>query len=283
MVQAKTSGFRDSPVCGASRGLTSTRRPKPRFRRARVDLYNRRAPAAKEAFMAARTLEQRPMGALGRMTVVAGIHLAAFYFIAQGLGIVPPPTFTGSEVVLPIDEPQPQEAIPKIPVKFEESVPLVPRPVVDIDEPTDPPITADPSPVDPVSFEPTTGSAVTEAPGTSVMQDSRYPLTQPAYPPASKRDGNRARRRSRSTCCRTAASATRASRARRDTSGWTGPRSRRQAQAGASSRRRAPGWRWRSGTRSARRVQADRSAMTSKRGPFTAPEPLPAPSLRARA
>jgi protein TonB len=123
------------------------------------------------------------------MTIVAGIHLAAFYFIAQGLGIVPPPTFTGSEVVLPIDEPQPQEAIPKIPVKFEESVPLVPRPVVDIDEPTDPPITADPSPVDPVSFEPTTGSAVIEAPGTSVMQDSRYPLTQPAYPPASKRDG----------------------------------------------------------------------------------------------
>ncbi|MBC8025170.1 MAG: energy transducer TonB [Steroidobacteraceae bacterium] len=34
-----------------------------------------------------------------------------------------------------------------------------------------------------------TGSAVTEIPGTNVMQDSRYPLSQPAYPPGSKRDG----------------------------------------------------------------------------------------------
>ncbi len=121
----------------------------------------------------AHTLEQRPVGALGRMTVVAGIHLAVFYFIARGLGIAPALGLLVPEPVTPLDLPQPDERPPDIPIEI----------------PMDTPITAEVRPIEEIPIGPTTGSAVTEAPGTGVMQDSRYPLTQPAYPPASKRDG----------------------------------------------------------------------------------------------
>jgi len=137
----------------------------------------------------AHTLEQRPVGALGRMTVVAGIHLAVFYFIARGLGIAPALGPLETEPVTPIDIPRPIERIPTPPVIIEEARPYVPEPVVPIDTPSDPPITADVRPIEQIPIEPATGSAVTEVPTTSVMQDSRHPLTQPAYPPASKRDG----------------------------------------------------------------------------------------------
>ena len=137
----------------------------------------------------AHTLEQRPVGALGRMTVVAGIHLAVFYFIARGLGVMPQLGPVETEPVAPIDTPPPIERVPTPPVILEQARPYVPQPDIVIDEPMDPPITAELRPIEQIPIGPTTGSAVTEAPGTRVMQDSRYPLTQPAYPPASKRDG----------------------------------------------------------------------------------------------
>jgi protein TonB len=137
----------------------------------------------------AHTLEQRPIGALGRMTVVAGIHLAVFYFIARGLGIAPELGLLVPEPVTPLDLPQPDERPPDIPVVIDQSVPRVPMPDIPIEIPMEPPITADVRPIEDIPIGSTTGSAVTEAPGTSVMQDSRHPLTQPAYPPASKRDG----------------------------------------------------------------------------------------------
>jgi protein TonB len=124
------------------------------------------------------------------MTVVAGIHLAVFYFIARGLGVMPQLGPVETEPVTPIDTPPPIEHVPTPPVIFEHATPYVPEPVAPpLDTPPDPPITADVRPIEQIPIGPTTGSAVTEVPGTSVMQDSRYPLTQPAYPPASKRDG----------------------------------------------------------------------------------------------
>jgi periplasmic protein TonB len=137
----------------------------------------------------AHTLEQRPVGALGRMTVVAGIHLAVFYFIARGLGIAPALGPLVTEAVAPIDLPKPDERPPDVPVVIERSVPQLPLPDIPIEIPMEPTITAELRPIDQIPVEPVTGSAVTEVPGTGVMQDSRYPLTQPAYPPASKRDG----------------------------------------------------------------------------------------------
>jgi protein TonB len=123
------------------------------------------------------------------MTVVAGIHLAVFYFIARGLGVMPQLGPVETEPVTPIDTPPPIDRIPTPPVIIEQARPYVPQPEIPIDEPMDPPITADVRPIEQIPIEPMTGSAVTEVPGTGVMQDSRYPLTQPAYPPASKRDG----------------------------------------------------------------------------------------------
>lgn len=139
--------------------------------------------------MAASTLEQRPFGALGRMTVVAGIHLAVFYCIAAGLGVVPVPQIPSMDLAV-IDDPPPiidQPPLPPPPI--DDPTPRVIEPVLVIDTPMEPPITVDVRPIDQIPITPMTGSAVTEIPGTRVMQDSRYPLSQPAYPPASKRDG----------------------------------------------------------------------------------------------
>src|SRR5687768_13084322 len=81
------------------------------------------------------TLEQRPVGALGRMTVVAGIHLAVFYFIARGLGVVPQLGPVETEPVSPIDTPPPIEHVPTPPVIIEHATPYVPEPVAPIDTP----------------------------------------------------------------------------------------------------------------------------------------------------
>jgi periplasmic protein TonB len=138
----------------------------------------------------AHTLEQRPMGALGRMTVVAGLHLAAFYFIARGLGIAPALGELVIEPVTPIDLPTPDDRPPDVPVVIDRTIPYVPLPVTPIDPPIEPTITAEPLPFDPLLTLPPPGPGTADPgiPMTSVMQDSRYPLTQPAYPPASKRD-----------------------------------------------------------------------------------------------
>jgi protein TonB len=139
--------------------------------------------------MAAHTLEQRPIGALGRMTIVAGIHLAVFYFIAKGMGVMPSLGILETEPVVPIDIPRPVEKVPIPPVIIEQPKSYVPEPVVKIETPMEPPITVEMKPIEEIPIDPPRGSAVTEVPGTSVMQDSRYPLSQPDYPPASKRDG----------------------------------------------------------------------------------------------
>ena len=72
---------------------------------------------------------------------------------------------------------------------IERSTPFVPMPDIPIELPAEPTITAEVRPVDQIPIEPMAGTPVTEVPGTNVMQDSRFPLSQPAYPPASKRDG----------------------------------------------------------------------------------------------
>jgi protein TonB len=139
--------------------------------------------------MAASTFENRPMGALGRMTIVAGIHLAVFYCIAAGLGVVPVPPIVSMDATVINEERPIIDPPPLPPPPIDNPNPQVAEPVVKIDTPMEPPITADVLPIEQIPIGPVTGSSVTEVPGTGVMQDSRHPLTQPAYPPASKRDG----------------------------------------------------------------------------------------------
>jgi protein TonB len=129
------------------------------------------------------------MGALGRMTIVAGIHLAVFYCIAAGLGVVPVPPIVSMDATVINDERPIIEPPPLPPPPLDNPRPQVSEPLVQIDTQSEPAtIDFDVRPIE-EPIGPATGSAVVEAPGTRVMQDSRFPLTQPAYPPASKRDG----------------------------------------------------------------------------------------------
>jgi protein TonB len=138
----------------------------------------------------AHVLEYRPVGALGRMTVVAGIHVGVLYAIAAGLGIAPVPEIVRTEMVTPVDTVIPDEPPPRTVFVPEHRDVIIPQPTVDFDPPDVAPTIAvqvmrDPPPITRVE----TGSGETGIPTTNVMQDSRYPLSQPFYPPQSKRDG----------------------------------------------------------------------------------------------
>jgi protein TonB len=127
---------------------------------------------------------RRPVGALGRMGVVAGLHVAVVYLVATGLGIVPKlemPTIIEGGVILektaPVDPPPPigpPEPSRNLVVQFEP--PVAP--------PMDPPddsgaiggeFVPDPVPLPPVDRTP---QSVLQG----VRPDSRYPLTRPNYP-----------------------------------------------------------------------------------------------------
>jgi periplasmic protein TonB len=136
--------------------------------------------------MSTRVAERHPAGALGRIGIVAGLHLVVIYLVATGLGIVPPllqPTMEGTIVPdvevpdeLPPDVPPP-DFLPRQEV-------YVPTPEVPIDVPPTedsfrPPITERPPDV----FPPTQSAVVV-----GVRADARYPLTQPPYPMSAVRD-----------------------------------------------------------------------------------------------
>ena len=136
--------------------------------------------------------EKRPLGALGRMGAVAGLHVAALYLIAASLGVVPslipkePPVITlqpqPKQTVEnpPPDIPQPQPQIPPLtmppPVVPHDAFPTADAPTAVISD--------DPPEVPPVV--PPAHQAVV----VGVRQDARHPLTQPAYPAIDQRQGN---------------------------------------------------------------------------------------------
>lgn len=137
--------------------------------------------------------EKRPLGALGRMGAVAGLHVAALYLIATSLGIVPPlisepPTAQLFDEVRPPDDPLP--AIPQ-PQLVDRPLTVPPPDTVDIDIDTTPPPDAifgeiDNNPPRPPEIIPTGPQHTMVA----VRQDSRFPLTQPTYPARDIREGN---------------------------------------------------------------------------------------------
>jgi periplasmic protein TonB len=136
--------------------------------------------------------QRRPVGALGRMGVVAGIHAAAFYLIATGLGIVPPlipktePIRLMPSEITPTDDPPP---IPQ-PGQFDRPEITVPVPVLppdslpSNDEGISARATDDPPPI-PDVFPTPPGPVLV-----GVRPDARHPLSQPAYPSIDVRLGN---------------------------------------------------------------------------------------------
>lgn len=125
-------------------------------------------------------------GRLGRMGIVAGMHVAAFYMIATSFGIIstaePPEILIGLPVDVPprADDPDP---VPLPTIRNPDHV-TVPIPIVPIDDPTDAGVTAQAVEPDQIVVD-EGGSAAVEPriPETAPRIDSRRPLTLPAYPP----------------------------------------------------------------------------------------------------
>lgn len=135
--------------------------------------------------MVARTAERR-FGALGRMGLVAAVHVAALYLIANSLGLVPGITIEPKRVIaefLP-DPPRPADPPPVIrdPSLSQPDV-LVPMP----DDRTfendtiDDSITARRAQIDEIPIGPGSATAVPDD-IVGPRSDPRRPLSQPPYP-----------------------------------------------------------------------------------------------------
>jgi len=141
--------------------------------------------------MSAHTAERRPLGALGRMGIVAALHVGALYLIASSLGIVPSLAPPKTEATL-IDEAPPRDD----PAPMPDPVLDPPERLVFADDPPPPldfeqenPIT-EPPPDITDRREQTGGSAAVQPVIVGVQVDSRHPLSQPPYPPSEIRAGN---------------------------------------------------------------------------------------------
>jgi protein TonB len=142
--------------------------------------------------MAAQTVGTRPLGALGRMSIVIAMHVGLVFLLAGGLVMrkaEEPPNIQSTF----IDEPQPPIDVPPVtqPTELERPDVYVPQPLFDPLE--DPPlvestIIAQALPPDGVEVGP--GSAVPVPTLVNVRQDARHPLSQPPYPATDIRLGN---------------------------------------------------------------------------------------------
>jgi periplasmic protein TonB len=130
-------------------------------------------------------------GRLGRMGVVAGMHVAAFFMIASSLGIISAPKPPDVIQTIPVERPQPRETPPEIPPPTLEPAHDVqlPMPLVDNFD-FDLGITADLVEPDLLPPPQETGSAVVEPAIIGPRIDARRPLTQPPYPASDTRLGN---------------------------------------------------------------------------------------------
>lgn len=142
--------------------------------------------------MSTHIAQRRPMGALGRMGMVAGLHAAALYLIATSLGMVPPLIVADPPSATLLEpEAMPSDESPPIPQPRDFAPPLtVPPPDDLVIDSADPPpdaifgeISNDP-PLQPEIMPATQGPVLV-----GVRPDPRRPLSQPAYPPSDVRQG----------------------------------------------------------------------------------------------
>jgi len=142
--------------------------------------------------MATRIAERRPLGALGRMGLVAAIHVAVLFAIMRSLGIGSVPVeermeATIEKVVRPPDDPQPPP--PNVPIVRSNSVVLPELPLDNLQfEPQD--VISAPLQPEYVDAGPPTGSAEPQPQIVGVRQDPRRPLSKPQYSARMIREGN---------------------------------------------------------------------------------------------
>jgi protein TonB len=114
----------------------------------------------------------------GRLIAVIGLHVAVIYMIATSLGIVKAPSFIEPMEAVMIETPQQTKPVEPIKPQLEE-------PTLDIAEPDVVPIPEVEVPVDATST-----AAITAA--TEAVESTELTVTNrtaPAYPPASRRNG----------------------------------------------------------------------------------------------
>jgi protein TonB len=134
----------------------------------------------------------RPLGALGRMSMVAAIHVAVLFAIMRSLGIGTAPVeermeATIEKVVRPPDDPLPPP--PDVPVVSNRSVVLPEIPLDNVlFEPLDV-ISEQPPEVD-FTERPTGGDNTPRPVIESVRPDPRNPLSRPPYSARMIREGN---------------------------------------------------------------------------------------------
>jgi periplasmic protein TonB len=139
--------------------------------------------------MGTRITERRPIGAIGRMSLVAAMHVGVVYLIADSLGMVPALIENRTEATIINEERIPDERVPMPQPRFERSDDIVRVPTPDLPPIVDEPdVINEPPPV--IGEGHLTGSAVVEPVIVGVRQDARHPLSQPPYPPAEIRSGN---------------------------------------------------------------------------------------------
>jgi len=123
------------------------------------------------------------------MGVVAAMHVGLLYLIANSLGLVPP-IMENKTVATVIDEPREEEVIPEpepyLPPRQDTVV--LPEQPQDLVYESEEVITAPPADV--TRPPERAGSAVVQPVIVGPRPDTRYPLSQPPYPPAEVRAGN---------------------------------------------------------------------------------------------
>jgi protein TonB len=147
-------------------------------------------PARVEVVMAV-TADKRPLGALGRMGVVAAMHLAVLLVLARSFGIVPGTKMPESIDLVPVADPTPIDPAPPLPdYKPDAHEVLLSAPEV-------PPVDSDQNDGG-ISVKFVPPEKLTGGQGTSdvipqdlleVRADPKHPLTQPPYPPSLIRAG----------------------------------------------------------------------------------------------
>ena len=141
--------------------------------------------------MAAVAAQRRKLGALGRMSLVAAIHVAVLFAIARSLGIGATPVDLPPDISVDIrrEAPPPDEIPPPPDVPIVRSKILLPD--LPIDELQFEPQDVITGPVAPEYVEhPPSGSAVVQPQIIGVRQDPRRPLSKPQYSARMIREGN---------------------------------------------------------------------------------------------
>src|SRR4051812_19104677 len=141
--------------------------------------------------MVSRIAERRPLGALGRMSLVAAIHVAVLFGIMRSMGIsVMPAPEQPPDIVTTFEKAQPTTPVEKLPtyVVPKESfvAPLEKPPTADFEQDT---ITELPPDAGFIGTE-TEGDNTPQPVIESVRPDPRHPLTRPEYSPRMIREGN---------------------------------------------------------------------------------------------